>query len=1173
MSSSLTKPSGPSGFDEHVCFDHIVYKLGTDLPRKFHYTEGKGLVYHSLIEKFGDAQFGYALGIFETILEDSRVAIDLGDECDVWAPWRTDFKRRGQDLVNPGTPRMGAMVLPAPVPPKTLLTQAGQQIGSMLSQKGTCAIQIRGYAAQLRAKEEASFEMREKQRMQTKSLEQPGLRSLLASTASLGSLTSTMLQKVGRSSQSHRDLRHRSSGATASRSPPGFAAWRDDSRIYPRRSKSAATLPSGAESGGRAHHSSRPKARKEARTPKKEPSYELLEPTKYDPNQPFTKGKKGKEVEVAPSMYSEDSDGNGQFGPEELHPLMDEDADRIWREAHTDSASAPWGQQKAYVGRDKVIHKSREYLEGRPRPSPLDIKKTEGNGPRPGRALLAVRSVADFVRTPGKRSPPKFQSSHTNLSHSHFFTTAEMAKHTDDLEGDRYLLPSKRSTHGSRSPLKKLFGDGGLLNFSKSSKNFTRTSHSSKSLSNVTTSQGYSGANYPLPPSKSHYTTTGSGVAQRDTYRQPRVASSSTGVPRPVRTMSPRDEYVPKKTEFPMRSYYGSGKEPASVQDDDQPPQNPSPARNDSYAAREVSPSRHNTRSRYRSPPRDLSSFRDLQSFRDKYGPSENVSRALDVDNRLGRASSSKTPFELGRALSPHKMGYRSASNLASFKDLPDAPLGASPTGDGFKPTGDMPSSKGLQDSIRGNSPSRDIHRAATKAPSSRDIVDSNYHLSPTEESAGEAALARALFESARNASPTRSHSKAAIRMPSSRDLLEYSDGESSSRIPRPPRQPSPTRGTPLSQRDNLPVQEAVASQSLGNVSPTKSALKTPRNRSPVKHVSEQVRDTSATGGSYKSQTLRDVSPVRAVSDAAKTVSPSRLTSGTTLHTSFPRAMSTYSGNVPLSRLASNSSGKVPPATNLASSSSRNSPISVRDLRSRFKEQTDLIDSSFTTGFRKLDAVNSITTEDKSKVPINVPALDQSLILTEVELMIQSATNEFLKAQVALSNLSSDSVSKTFDGWRKRGRSGVIEFRFDVVTQRDLVLENEQTVRFYGPTDYDLVKRVIVINNWKALVAVLKVRSFCHPDSVVKRAVVDSHRILEMLGAHPDLDLRLTELANRVNELIALARTEKAEAQKIEHGVEKEWVPPGGPKWVNDENEDLNDNDDPYLHRTLGHMI
>lgn len=183
----------------------------------------------------------------------------------------------------------------------------------------------------------------------------------------------------------------------------------------------------------------------------------------------------------------------------------------------------------------------------------------------------------------------------------------------------------------------------------------------------------------------------------------------------------------------------------------------------------------------------------------------------------------------------------------------------------------------------------------------------------------------------------------------------------------------------------------------------------------------------------------------------------------------------------------------------------------------------------------------------KSTFPISLDPPTQAKLYSEMELMLCVTANKFLLEQYQARRMSVESVTKVTNFWTSKNRPQVVQFQFDQATQRDLVLYNIRTFKFHGECAVDPVILNSTLHNWKAVSKEMSIRTFCYPDSVIRKHMHDVHKILEMLGAPFVTFLAFQEL--QVNALSVMKRVQEKKAQiSKEHGVPKEYRPPPLPK-------------------------
>jgi hypothetical protein len=145
----------------------------------------------------------------------------------------------------------------------------------------------------------------------------------------------------------------------------------------------------------------------------------------------------------------------------------------------------------------------------------------------------------------------------------------------------------------------------------------------------------------------------------------------------------------------------------------------------------------------------------------------------------------------------------------------------------------------------------------------------------------------------------------------------------------------------------------------------------------------------------------------------------------------------------------------------------------------------------------------------------------------EVEFMIVLTANGFLMNQFSQGRIAVDSIKKTVDMWKGKGRPVVIEFMYDQATQRDLVTVNQHNFRFHGERAADDVRINSMLYNWKQVASHMSRRTFCDADTVALKLLFDVEQILELLGACEGFLLKLQHIRATVNETMRVARQKR----------------------------------------------
>ncbi|KAI9657807.1 MAG: hypothetical protein M1829_006873 [Trizodia sp. TS-e1964] len=179
-----------------------------------------------------------------------------------------------------------------------------------------------------------------------------------------------------------------------------------------------------------------------------------------------------------------------------------------------------------------------------------------------------------------------------------------------------------------------------------------------------------------------------------------------------------------------------------------------------------------------------------------------------------------------------------------------------------------------------------------------------------------------------------------------------------------------------------------------------------------------------------------------------------------------------------------------------------------------------------------------------SRFPISLDPPTQAKLYSEIELMICVTANAYLMMQRREGRMSVESLQRVTEFWRNKGRPQVVEFQFDQATQRDLVLYNLKSFRFYGEKAENPVALNSMMYCWKSLAKEMNVRTFCAPDSVIRKQMHDIYKILEMLGAPLTTFLAFQEIQVKALKKMRDEQERRDLEAKVEYGVERVWVPP-----------------------------
>ncbi|KAL8647632.1 MAG: hypothetical protein Q9210_005442 [Variospora velana] len=228
----------------------------------------------------------------------------------------------------------------------------------------------------------------------------------------------------------------------------------------------------------------------------------------------------------------------------------------------------------------------------------------------------------------------------------------------------------------------------------------------------------------------------------------------------------------------------------------------------------------------------------------------------------------------------------------------------------------------------------------------------------------------------------------------------------------------------------------------------------------------------------------------------------------------------------------------------------------VKHLGEKFKQRVGGMTASISHGDLSKLIVTSLSNRESpsksgsvkaaSTFPVSLSPPEQAKFYSEAELMIVATANNYLIIQKDEGRMSYESVVKITNFWAQKNRPQVIDFMFDQLTQRDLILSNLKTFRFYGPNAENAMSMNAMMNSWKTLAKEMSVRTFCTGDSTIRKQIQDIYKILELLGAPMVTFMAFQQIQVRILKVMREKQKERDKLEAVRFGVERKWEPPGG---------------------------
>jgi hypothetical protein len=122
--------------------------------------------------------------------------------------------------------------------------------------------------------------------------------------------------------------------------------------------------------------------------------------------------------------------------------------------------------------------------------------------------------------------------------------------------------------------------------------------------------------------------------------------------------------------------------------------------------------------------------------------------------------------------------------------------------------------------------------------------------------------------------------------------------------------------------------------------------------------------------------------------------------------------------------------------------------------------------------------------------------------------------NDYITAEFDKGHLLPENLKKVSDLWIQRGRPRVVSFRYDLETQLELVALHLHEFDFHGRRQRNEAEIMDLLHSMKLNARAMRVRSFCHPDSVISTQLINSQSLFNMLNISNAQQLALAEIGH-----------------------------------------------------------
>lgn len=142
---------------------------------------------------------------------------------------------------------------------------------------------------------------------------------------------------------------------------------------------------------------------------------------------------------------------------------------------------------------------------------------------------------------------------------------------------------------------------------------------------------------------------------------------------------------------------------------------------------------------------------------------------------------------------------------------------------------------------------------------------------------------------------------------------------------------------------------------------------------------------------------------------------------------------------------------------------------------------------------------------------ISLSPREQSLLYCELEFAQTTALNDYITAQFNAGRLEADKLKRVAEDWQRKGRPKVVGFRYDAETQLELVRLHVGDFKFYSRAA-TTAAILGVLDTARANARSVRVRTFCQPDTVIAKQLLDCQGLFNVLGCPEEQQIKLAEI-------------------------------------------------------------
>ncbi|KAK4159456.1 hypothetical protein QBC43DRAFT_193378, partial [Cladorrhinum sp. PSN259] len=163
-----------------------------------------------------------------------------------------------------------------------------------------------------------------------------------------------------------------------------------------------------------------------------------------------------------------------------------------------------------------------------------------------------------------------------------------------------------------------------------------------------------------------------------------------------------------------------------------------------------------------------------------------------------------------------------------------------------------------------------------------------------------------------------------------------------------------------------------------------------------------------------------------------------------------------------------------------------------RKLFGKFVQKTK--DMMVSVLLRKSDGSAAL----KRNLQTSLVPREQCVLYCELDWSIASSLEIYIQSQFARGRVNLDVIKRTAENWARKGRPKVIGFRYDAETQLEIMKLHVNDFKWCGR--YASNPAILgVLDSARANAKLMAVRTYCYPDTVLAKWLVDAQNLYELI--------------------------------------------------------------------------